>query len=57
LRGNGWAVLMAFSLLGAVIGIFFAPAHPEFIAIWLGSLLLLALKHHNDLRQPPNLRP
>lgn len=57
MRGNGWAVLMAFSLLGAVIGIFFAPAHPEFIAIWLGSLLLLALKHHNDLRQPPNLRP
>ena len=33
------------------------PTHPEFIAVWLGNLLLLVVKHRAELAHLPGIRP
>jgi glycerol-3-phosphate acyltransferase PlsY len=54
---SGWAVLLAMLAFGGFIASYYAPTYPEFIAIWLGNLLLLVIKHREDLSRPPGLRP
>lgn len=56
-RVSGWALMLAFGLFGIVVGIIYFPNHPKWAVIWLGNALILAIKHWDDLRQPPGLRP
>jgi acyl phosphate:glycerol-3-phosphate acyltransferase len=54
---SGWAMMLAFILLGIIVAIFYAPAHLEFGVIWLANALVLTFKHRDDLRLAPGLRP
>ena len=54
---SGWAVMFSMSGFGLFIWMTYAAIFPEFMAIWLGNLLLLAWKHRDELYQPPKLRP
>jgi glycerol-3-phosphate acyltransferase PlsY len=54
---SGWAVLLAMLAFGLFIITYYGPVHPEFIAVWLGNLLLLIVKHREDLARRPAIRP
>jgi glycerol-3-phosphate acyltransferase PlsY len=55
-RVSGWAVMLAFGLLGFFLEFSYVPAHPEYRWIWLLNAIVLVLKHLADLRQRPGLR-
>ena len=55
-RTSGWAVMFSMVGFGAYIYRVYAPVHPEFMAVWLGNLLILAWKHREDLRRAPGLK-
>lgn len=54
---SGWAVLLAMLAFGVFIVSYYGPVHPEFIAVWLGNLLLLIVRHREDLALRPAIRP
>ena len=54
---SGWAVLLAMLSFGVFIVAYYSPSHPEFIAVWLGNLVLLVVKHRSELAQLPVIRP
>ena len=56
-RVSGWALMLAFVLFGAVLAIVYFPNHPEWAVIWGGNAVILAIKHRDDLRQAPGLKP
>ncbi len=51
---SGWALL--FALLSLLLYLLLIQAEWVWIAVWLGSTLLLVWKYRHDLRQPPGLR-
>jgi glycerol-3-phosphate acyltransferase PlsY len=51
---QGWAVMLALLSLGVVILLLGQP--PEFLAIVAGQMIILAIKHADDLRQRPSVR-
>jgi glycerol-3-phosphate acyltransferase PlsY len=53
---SGWALILAFSLFGGFILPYYAAEQPAFALIWLGNLILFAVKHKQDLSSPPRLR-
>lgn len=53
---SGWAVLLTMLSFGAFVVTYYAPAHPEFVGVWLGNLLLLVVKHWSELTRPPGIR-
>ncbi|MBN1665539.1 MAG: glycerol-3-phosphate acyltransferase [Anaerolineales bacterium] len=53
---SGWAMLLAFGLAGIFINIYYGPAYPQLIGVWLLNLLLIAWRHRADLQQRPALR-
>jgi glycerol-3-phosphate acyltransferase PlsY len=54
---SGWAVLLAMLSFGMFVASYYAPAHPEFVGVWLGNLLLLVVKHWSELTRLPGIRP
>lgn len=54
---SGWAVLLAMLAFGGFIIFYYGPTYPEFILVWLGNLLLLIVKHREDLARLPGIRP
>ena len=54
---SGWAVLLAMLSFGVFVVFYYGPAYPEFIAVWLGNLLLLVVKHRSELSRLPDIRP
>lgn len=54
---SGWAVLLAMLSFGVFVIGYYGPAHPEFIGVWLGNLLLLSIKHRRELAHLPGIRP
>jgi glycerol-3-phosphate acyltransferase PlsY len=54
---SGWAVLLAMLGFGGFVWLQYGTYHPEFMAIWLGNLALLAWKYREDLGQMPGIRP
>jgi glycerol-3-phosphate acyltransferase PlsY len=54
---SGWAVLLAMLLFGVIVITCFGSTYPEFIGVWLGNLLLLVVKHRDELSHLPAIRP
>lgn len=54
---SGWAVMLAMLSFGAFVWTQYAVHTPELMLIWLANLLILGLKHRQDLVQPPGIRP
>lgn len=54
---SGWAVLLTMLAFGGFVGFYYGPSYPEFIWIWLGNLLLLIVKHRDELSRMPGIRP
>ena len=54
---SGWAVLLAMLGFGVFVWLRYGIHNPEFMAIWLGNLALLAWKYREDLGQKPGTRP
>ena len=54
---SGWAMLLAMLGYGSFLWLQYGSYHPEFVAIWLGNLALLAWKYREDLGQKPGIRP
>ncbi len=53
---SGWAVVFALLSFGGFVVPYYGGQHPEFTAIWLANLALVAWKYRADLRQPPGIR-
>jgi glycerol-3-phosphate acyltransferase PlsY len=53
LSSGAWA--MMFGMLGLLVYLFVSHSPPEFLAIWVGNLLILIWKHRHELRQPIRL--
>jgi glycerol-3-phosphate acyltransferase PlsY len=51
----GWAVMAALVVLLALLAVLGLTA-PPILAAWLGTSIILAMKHRSDLAQPPRLR-
>jgi len=54
---SGWAVVFAMLGFGGFVWLQYVTYHPQFVAIWLGNLALLAWKYREDLGQMPGIRP
>ncbi len=54
---SGWAVALALLAFGGFVVPYYGAEHPEFAAIWLANLALVAWKYRADLRQSPRIRP
>ena len=54
---SGWAVVLAMLGFGGFLWLQYGTYHPQFVAIWLGNLALLAWKYREDLGQMPGIRP
>lgn len=52
---DGWAVMLALAVLLGII-LLWMPA-PLFVGVVIGQFIILGVKHLNDLRQRPHLRP
>ena len=55
LTNNGWSTVLGFASLMVYLLIITAP--PWMLAVWLGNLLIVMLKHRAELKQPAALRP
>lgn len=56
LENSSWALTLGFILFGGFILPYYAPHYPELGAVWLGNLIILLIKHADDLRKPPAIR-
>ncbi len=56
IKNSAWAMMLAFLFFGGFIIPYYASAQPEFTAVWLGNLIVFALKHGRDLKTPPQMR-
>ncbi len=54
---SGWAVLVTMLGFGGFVGLQYSAYHPEWMAIWLGNLVLVVWKYREDLDQLPRIRP
>jgi len=55
LSNSAWA--MMFGMVGMLVCLLVSQSPPEFLAIWIGNLLILIWKHRQELRQPISLNP
>lgn len=56
IRPSGWAVLASILCFGGFVALYYAPAYPEFVWVWLGNLVVLVLRHWSELKQGPHLQ-
>lgn len=54
---SSWAMMLAMLAFGGFIIPFYGQSHPELAVIWMGNLIILLLKHWNELDWPPVIRP
>jgi glycerol-3-phosphate acyltransferase PlsY len=55
IAGPGWAVMAALLVLLAFLGVIGLVA-PPMLAAWAGTVVILALKHRDDLAHAPHVR-
>ncbi len=55
LTNNGWSSVLGFASLIVYLVIIAAPAW--MLGVWLGNLLIVAVKHRAELQKPTTLRP
>jgi glycerol-3-phosphate acyltransferase PlsY len=56
-ENSAWALMLAFLAFGGFILPYYGASYPELIAVWLGNLLILLVKHWSELGKPPTIRP
>jgi glycerol-3-phosphate acyltransferase PlsY len=55
-KSSGWAITLAMLCLGVFIGLYYAPTYPEFMWAWAGNMVILLLRHYQELLLFPRLR-
>jgi hypothetical protein len=50
-RNSGWAVALGLLTIGVYLLVWLPD--PALLIIWVGNMLLVLMRHREDLRQPP----